>query len=137
MYDANLRVLQDVVHFQQLEIKRLARLVSSLCDQGFVLRQILDELGIMRVETFCARLHRHRFEETRHASNFDATFDDLVSLPGCIATIGKVLAGSDFFCFEHGLKKYIKEGSVTSKTLRCGWLLRPSWAAVPQLHGVL
>ena len=88
MSDANFKALQDAVHCQQLQIKSLAGQLSTLTEEGLVLRQFLDQLGIVPIETFLARIHRHRFEVTSHASHFDASaaFDDIMFLPELVST---------------------------------------------------
>ena len=97
MSDAYSEALQGTVHQQQLQIKNLAQQISTLNEEGLVLRQTLDQLGILRVETFLAHLHRHRFKVTRHESRFEASvmFDDLITLPELVSTIGNALTGNE------------------------------------------
>ena len=62
-----------------------------------MLRQTLEQLGILRSETFKARLHRFRFEQTSLQSYFEASviFDNLTTSPELLSIIGHALSTSD------------------------------------------
>ena len=86
--DHNLQLLvrefTNVVQNLQLLVRQLSEKVLTLERDGFVLRQTLTDLAILRQEQLSARLHRHRFDEVRQSSDFlpTATSYDILATPG-------------------------------------------------------
>ena len=72
-----LEVLEGTIQRMRLQIKHLDEQVN---DEGVVLRQLLEQKGIIRTETFLAQLHRTSFNRRRQASHFVGTiaFDDVI-----------------------------------------------------------
>lgn len=75
----------------QNQLESLSSEVATLREEGLVLRDFLDDLGLTRRESFQARLHRHRFDSKMENSDFkpSASFEDLLSIPAFVDNLCK------------------------------------------------
>ena len=102
MSAANASMLEGIVQRQQLQIERLARETKALKEDALALHEVLVGLGILHMEAFLARLHRHRFHARMQTSNFTPSvlFDDIVSMPGLASTIGQMAPPHDMIALR-------------------------------------